>query len=326
MLGPLSAGQVCHGAGGAPSGPVLLPPDWLPAVDRARTRRVVFEVAGFLWGSGSAPCAGVRCQGVVWGGGPTNPVFKGLGMAPLPAGDAQCPWIPVAVWCCGGCPCAARLDARSCRGLCGVPALDGARASLVRVASVVRCWCGVATGVGGAESDGLDDMEDVAADARARTFVAPVAVVARIRCGGVVMVAVLREEEDEPSSPVPLAIMLATAALPYVPSCGGGRCRCWARCASGRSLRGGGDAPPCDVGRHQPLSRPRGHGPTAVKEFPPLAAMGAAGDAHRPFHIPHQPAEGDREARGEGDDDGAVVVVVHGAEWAPTVWQVANGG
>ena len=65
MLGPLSAGQVCHGAGGAPGGPVLLPPGWLPAVDRARTRRVVLGVAGFLWGSGSAPCAGVRCQGVV---------------------------------------------------------------------------------------------------------------------------------------------------------------------------------------------------------------------------------------------------------------------
>ena len=65
MLGPLSAGQVCHGAGRAPGGPVLLPLGWLPAVDRVWTRRVVFEVAGFLWGSGSAPFAGVRCQGVV---------------------------------------------------------------------------------------------------------------------------------------------------------------------------------------------------------------------------------------------------------------------
>ena len=26
MLGPLSAGQVCHGAGGAPGGPMLLQP------------------------------------------------------------------------------------------------------------------------------------------------------------------------------------------------------------------------------------------------------------------------------------------------------------
>ena len=48
--------------------------------------------------------------------------------------------------------------------------------------------------------------------------------------------------------------------------------------------------------------------------------------AHRPFRVPHQPAEGDREAGGEGDDDGAVVVVVHGGDGAPTVWQIANGG
>ena len=87
----------------------------------------------------------------------------------------------------------------------------------------------------------------------------------------------------------------------------------------------GGDAPPCEVGRHQPLGRPRGHGPAAVEEFPPLAAMGAAGDAHRPFSVPHQPAEGDR-AGGEGGDDRAVVVVVHGGDRAPTVCQIANGG
>ena len=89
--------------------------------------------------------------------------------------------------------------------------------------------------------DGLQDQEDVAADfARARTFVALVAVVARDRAGGVVMVAVLREEEDEPSSRVPLAIILATATLPYVPGCGGGTGGCWARCASGWRLRRGG--------------------------------------------------------------------------------------
>ena len=87
-----------------------------------------------------------------------------------------------------------------------------------------------------------------------------------------------------------------------------------------------GDAPPRDLGCHQPLGRPWGHGPAAVKEFPPLAAMGAAGDAHRPFRVPHQPAEVDREAGGEGDDDGAVVVVVHGGDGARAVWQVANGG
>ena len=75
-----------------------------------------------------------------------------------------------------------------------MPALNGARSPVVRVAPVARCWCGVVTGVGGAEVDGLGDMEDVAADVRARTFVALVAVVARDRGGGLVMVAVLWEE------------------------------------------------------------------------------------------------------------------------------------
>ena len=113
------------------------------------------------------------------------------------------------------------------------------------MASLARCWFAVAKGVGGAEVDGLEDVEDVAASARARSFVALVAAVARDRCRGVVMVAVLREEEeDEPSSPVRLAFILATAALPCVPGCGGGTCGCWARCASGRKLRGGGG---CDL-------------------------------------------------------------------------------
>ena len=70
MLGPLSAGQVCQGAGGAPGVPLLLLPCWLLAGDRMRMGRVVFGVAGFLCGSGSAPCAGVRCQGVVLAGCP----------------------------------------------------------------------------------------------------------------------------------------------------------------------------------------------------------------------------------------------------------------
>ena len=83
--------------------------------------------------------------------------------------------------------------------------------------------------------------EDVAVDgARARTFVALAAVVALDRGGGPVMVAVLREEEDEPSSRVPPAIILATAALPYVPGCGGGTRGCLARFASCWRLRGRG--------------------------------------------------------------------------------------
>ena len=69
MLGPLSAGQVCYGVGGAPGGPVSPMPGWLPAGDRSDdvwTRRVVFGVVepGFLWGPGLGLCAGVRCQGV----------------------------------------------------------------------------------------------------------------------------------------------------------------------------------------------------------------------------------------------------------------------
>ena len=87
-----------------------------------------------------------------------------------------------------------------------------------------------------------------------------------------------------------------------------------------------GYAPPCEIGRHQPLGRPLGHGPAAVEEIPPFAAMGAADDSHRPFRVPHQSAEGEREAGGEGDDSGAVVVEVDGGDGGPTVWQIANGG
>ena len=116
---------------------------------------------------------------------PTAPVFVGPGRAPLLAGDARCPRLPVVAWCCVGCRCAARLDARSCRGLCGVPALDGAGPPVVRVVSAACCWCGSAAGMVGAEVDGSGDVEDVAADVQARTLVALVAVVARGRGGGV---------------------------------------------------------------------------------------------------------------------------------------------
>ena len=93
-----------------------------------------------------------------------------------------------------------------------------------------------------------------------------------------------------------------------------------------REAAGEGYAPPREIGRHQPLGRPLDQGPAAVEEIPPFAAMGAADDPHGPLRIPHQPAEGEREAGGEGDDGGAVVVAVHGADGAPTVWQIANGG
>ena len=86
-----------------------------------------------------------------------------------------------------------------------------------------------------------------------------------------------------------------------------------------------GYAPPCEKGRHQPLGCPRGHGLAAVEEIPPFVALGAADISHRPFRVLHQPAEGEREAGGEGDNGDAVVVEVHGGDWAPTVWQIANG-
>ena len=89
---------------------------------------------------------------------------------------------------------------------------------------------------------------------------------------------------------------------------------------------GEGYAPPCEIGRHRPLGRPLGQDPAAVEDIPPFAAMGAADDSHSPFRVPDQPAEGKREAGGEGDDGGAVVVEVHGGDGAPTVWQIANGG
>ena len=63
-----------------------------------------------------------------------------------------------------------------------------------------------------------------------------------------------------------------------------------------------------------------------VEEIPPFAAIGAADNPHRPFGVPHQPAKGEREAGGEGNDGGAAVVEVHGGDGAPTVWQIANRG
>ena len=182
----------------------------------------------------------VGCSGRVL----TTPVFVGLGTNPLPAGDARCPWIPVATWCCGGCPYAARLDARSCWGLCGVPALVGAGASVVRGASAACCWCGVVTDAGGAEVDGPEDVEAVIPcgartpdGARARTFMALVAVLAQDWGGGVVTVAVLREEEKERWCRAIPAIIMATAALPYVPGHGGGRCGWWASRANALGTR-----------------------------------------------------------------------------------------
>ena len=114
--------------------------------------------------------------------------------------------------------------------------------------ALVACgWCGEWTVASGAEVDGPEDVEAVGScgaptpdGARARTFVAPVAAVARDRGGGVVMVAVLQVEVEDLWRRSPPLIILATAALPYVPGRGGGTCGCWARRVNGTRLRGRG--------------------------------------------------------------------------------------
>ena len=223
-VGVVSVGVAARACVGKPSGGAYAGPsvglsgvpwrgqdsmwDCAAAVRLAAGWRPCVDAPGGVWGCGAGLPVGLgagstcgcavpgACSGLV----PTAPVFVGLGTAPLPAGDARCPWIPVAAWCCGWCRCAACLDARSCRGLCGAPALDGAGASVVRTASTSCCWCGEVTGAWGAEVDGPEDVEAVGPcgvptsdGARARTFVALVAAVARDQGGRVVMVAVPRE-------------------------------------------------------------------------------------------------------------------------------------
>ena len=63
VWGPLSAGLVGCGVGGAPGWLVSPVPGGMPAGGRVRTRRVVYEVVelGRLWGLGLA-VAGVRCR------------------------------------------------------------------------------------------------------------------------------------------------------------------------------------------------------------------------------------------------------------------------
>ena len=73
-------------------------------------------------------------------------------------------------------------------------------------------------------------------DARARPFVDLVAAVARDQ-GWVVMVAVLRMEVGELWRWAPPAIILATAALSYVPGRSGGTSGCSTRRATGTRLR-----------------------------------------------------------------------------------------
>ena len=124
-------------------------------------------------------------------------------MSPAPCGRVVLCWLSLrcpfgrrllsgALWCAGP---------RWCRIACSPRGVGGLLVVLL------------GDGCGGGGGGWFGDVEDVAADVRARTFVALVAVVARGRGGGLVMVAVvLRGESNELSSRVPLAIILATAA------------------------------------------------------------------------------------------------------------------
>ena len=173
---------------------------------RAAGWRPRVDASGGVWvcGAGSpvGPGPGLVCGSMVprgcSGGVPAAAVFVGLGTVPLPAGDAGCSEIAVAAWCCGLCCGAARLDARSCWGLCG------AGTPVVRVASVACGRRGELTVAWGLAVDGPEAVEAVgrcgapATDgAGARTFVAPVAAVARYRGGVVVVIAALWVEVEE---------------------------------------------------------------------------------------------------------------------------------
>ena len=96
------------------------------------------------------------------------------------------------------------------------------------------------------EVDQLEDVEVVGLrralvpdGAGARTLVARVAAMVRGR-GWVVMLATLSVEVEELWCQAPPAVIRATAALPYVPSCGGGTSGWRARRATGTSLWGRG--------------------------------------------------------------------------------------
>ena len=114
------------------------------------------------------------------------------------------------------------------------------------MAPVVCGQCGEWEVAWAVEEDRLEDVEvaglrgePVPDGAGARTLVALIAAVVRGR-GWVVMVAILRVELEELWCRAPPAVILATAALPYVPGCGSGTSGWWARRATGMSLRGRG--------------------------------------------------------------------------------------
>ena len=157
MPGPLSARQVCHGVGGAPAGPVLLLPGCLPAGDRVDAPGCVWGCrAGLPAGLGAGSICGCAVPGGCSGQVPSAPIFAGLGTAPLPAGNARGPWVTVAVWCCGWCRCAARMDARSCLGALwrAGPRWCWSVCSPRGVGGVLSVWCGDGCVVSGVRSAG----------------------------------------------------------------------------------------------------------------------------------------------------------------------------
>ena len=124
---------------------------WLAAVSGpCAGAMVAFPGCGLPFRPGAGSLCGCAVRGGCSGWVPTAPVLVGLCMALLPAGDARCPQFTVAVWCCVGCHCTARLDALSCRGLCGVlgPRWCGIACSPRGVSGVLLVSCGNGCGGG----------------------------------------------------------------------------------------------------------------------------------------------------------------------------------
>ena len=248
--------RVCVGGplGGAYAG---------PSIDRSG---VPWRGLGSWWAcvaaarllAGWRPCVNAPCGG--WGCGAGIPVGRGAGPMCGCAVPGGCSGeVPIPTYL-GG---LARLRSQQVtpgapgslwpRGVVAgvvvlpVPTHALFEGSVARLPSILPerpcCPCGEVTGAWGVKVDGLEDVEAVGPcgaptpdGARARTFVALVAAVARHRGRRVVMVAVLRQEEEELGCRAPPANILATAALPYVPGRGGETCGCWTRRADGVRL------------------------------------------------------------------------------------------
>ena len=112
---------------------------------------------------------------------------------------------------------------------------------MVLVASVVCGHCGELVVACGVEVDGLEDVEVVGVPgALFPDGAGELTLVALVAPGWVVIVATLRMEEEELWCRAAPAVIRFTAALPYVPSWGGGTSGWRTRPATGTGLRGRG--------------------------------------------------------------------------------------